>query len=143
MTLVAQDLKHHAYNEDDIDVLEGLQGVRKRPAMYIGSTNAMGLHHLVWEVVDNAVDEALSGFGELITITIHADHADGIWEVTVTDDGVGFEPIPDNFGFGLRTQVIESLERSGLAVSINSHPGEGTCTTISGPAASPSDLASL
>lgn len=77
------------------------------------------------------------------TITIHADHADGIWEVTVTDDGVGFEPIPDNFGFGLRTQVIESLKRSGLAVSINSHPGEGTCTTISGPAASPSDLASL
>ncbi len=81
---MAQDLKHHAYNEDDIDVLEGLQGVRKRPAMYIGSTNAMGLHHLVWEVVDNAVDEALSGFGELITITIHNDGS-----LSVQDEGRG------------------------------------------------------
>ena len=59
------------YTAADIDLLEGLSGVRKRPAMYIGSTNSMGLHHLVWEIVDNAVDEALSGYGKNITITIH------------------------------------------------------------------------
>ena len=57
-----------AYTADDIHILQGLEGVRKRPAMYIGSTNTLGLHHLVWEVVDNAVDEALSGFGNKITI---------------------------------------------------------------------------
>ena len=52
------------YTANDIHILQGLEGVRKRPAMYIGSSNSMGLHHLVWEVVDNAVDEALSGYGK-------------------------------------------------------------------------------
>jgi topoisomerase-4 subunit B len=65
--------KKPTYNEDSIDVLEGLQGVRKRPAMYIGSTNSSGLHHLVWEIVDNAIDEAMSGYGDLISITLHKD----------------------------------------------------------------------
>ena len=72
------------YTANDIHILQGLEGVRKRPAMYIGSSNSMGLHHLVWEVVDNAVDEALSGFGKNITVTLHKDGS-----CSVLDEGRG------------------------------------------------------
>lgn len=72
------------YNASEIEYLEGLEGVRKRPAMYIGSTNVYGLHHLVWEIVDNAVDESLNGFGNKITVIIRNDGS-----ITVQDEGRG------------------------------------------------------
>lgn len=83
------------YGADQIQILEGLEAVRKRPGMYIGSTSERGLHHLVYEIVDNAVDEALAGFCSHIIVSINEDGT-----VTVEDDGRGI-PVGINSKAGI------------------------------------------
>ena len=74
----------HDYKDEDIQVLDGLEAVRKRPGMYIGSTSARGLHHLVWEIVDNGIDEAMAGFATTVSVTVNKENI-----ITVIDDGRG------------------------------------------------------
>ena len=86
---------HSEYGADQIQILEGLEAVRKRPGMYIGSTSARGLHHLVYEIVDNAVDEALAGYCDTIDVTINQDNS-----ITVIDNGRGI-PVGINHKAGI------------------------------------------
>ena len=96
------------YGAEQIQILEGLEAVRKRPGMYIGSTSARGLHHLVYEIVDNAIDEALAGYCDTIEVSINPDNS-----ITVVDNGRGI-PVEINKKKGISTvEVVFTILHAG------------------------------
>ena len=122
------------YSASQIQVLEGLEAVRKRPGMYIGSTSSRGLHHLVYEIVDNSVDESLAGFCDHINVTIHSDNS-----VTVKDNGRGMpaSALAPRTGHGGLGAIKAQVEALGGTFSLESprpfpEPG-GTRITITLP----------
>ena len=115
-------MKKNVYNEDSIKILEGLEAVRKRPGMYIGSTDKRGLHHLVWEIVDNSIDEVINGYGTRIKIILHSDKS-----VSVEDEGRGVPVGKHSSGMDTPEVIYTVLhaggkfESSGYSVSGGLH----------------------
>src|SRR3989304_4180225 len=109
-----------AYLSDQIQVLEGLQAIRKRPAMYIGSVDPRGLHHLVHEVVDNSIDEAMAGFCKNIQVTLNSDGS-----VTIADDGRGI-PVDVHPKYGVPgVELVLSRMHSGGEFEHKMYRGSG------------------
>src|SRR3954464_15988931 len=96
------------YTAKDITVLEGLDPVRKRPGMYIGGVGSSGLHHLVWEIFDNSIDEAMNGYASNISVTLHADGS----SITIADDGRGI-PVDKHDAKLIGLEVIFTVLHAG------------------------------
>ena len=135
----AETATDHEYNASEIQVLKGLEAVRKRPGMYIGSTGERGLHHLVYEIVDNAIDEALAGYCDHIEVKILKDNI-----IQVTDNGRGIPPedlenVKTKFykgsnsvrGSGIGLALVDSIMTAlDGTLDIKSTLGRGTVVTL-------------